>query len=163
MLLARVAYNHGGIKGYSEGDLEGGGFRFSIGAGAALTFDHDHAGEGALLANVDWVLKIKGFSTSGTFYLKMNEENDEGLGSLKMNAMGLYAQMGYVIASRYQPVARYELYSPEGGENEHVVAVGFSTYFFKHKVKWQTDAAALLYDNGQDADYRIRTQLQFAF
>ena len=31
-LVARVGYNHGKIKGYSEGDLKGGALRFGLGA-----------------------------------------------------------------------------------------------------------------------------------
>ena len=43
-IVARRGYNHGDIEAYREADLEGGPFRFSVGAGPQIHLDLDDDG-----------------------------------------------------------------------------------------------------------------------
>ena len=77
---------------------------------------------------------------------------------------GAHLQLGHLFARRYQPVFRYA-FVQNGSKTETETALGFSVYFFKHNVKWQTAVAQLAVreDNQSRADYRIRSQLQLGF
>jgi len=119
-LALRLGYNYGGIKGYSEGDMAGGGLRFGIGASALMNMDldDDKSDDSAMLAEVDFILKIAGFSTSGAFYLAQTDGKAalDGSDQTRMlgdkdirKGMGFHAQMGYMISKTYQPVVRYSM------------------------------------------------------
>ena len=169
--IGRFGYNMGGIKGYSEGDLKGGDFRLSLGAGAMWLHSYDDEAS-AMRANVDFMMKVSGFAFSGAFYAAMDESaDDDGNMSLGLSAMGLHAQANYLIAQSYQPVLRFEWHMPDevgpGSEDEKVMTLGFNWFFHGHKVKWQTDISAAMTsddtDGGDQTDLRVRSQLQFAF
>ena len=160
LVVARIGYNYGGIDGYTEGDLKGGGFRFSLGAGTALALNYDQEGEGAFMANVDYLLKIKGFATGGVFYARM----DQGPEGMTLSGMGAAFQASYLVAQRWQPAVRYELFMPQDDSGDvHVVTAGLGAHISKHRhVKWQLDASAVLNPSGNH-DYWVRTQLQLMF
>lgn len=159
-IVARIGYNYGGLKGYSEADLEGGGLRLGVGAGGFVGFaaaDHDAISRAA----VDAMIKVHGFSLSGAFYLATR--GDE-LSSQKFDALGFYAQAGHVFKKTVQTVVRYARYDPSGSDNaEQEILGGLSVYFFGHNLKWQTEGGAILYQEDDLYDYIARTQLQFAF
>jgi hypothetical protein len=161
----------GGIKGYSGGDLEGGDFRLSVGAGAMWIpgFGDDAT---AVRANVDFVMKVSYFALSGAFYAALDESADEeGNTSLDLRATGLHAQASFLMASAYQPVVRFAWHQPEevapGSEDLKAITVGFNWFFHGHQVKWQTEVRATMVDDGNEdinrTDMRVGTQLQFAF
>lgn len=170
-LVARIGYNMGGIKGYSGGDLEGGDFRLSVGAGAMWIPGFGDAAT-AVRANVDFVMKVSYFALSGAFYAALDESADEeGNTSLDLRATGLHAQASFLMASAYQPVVRFAWHQPEevapGSEDLKAITVGFNWFFHGHQVKWQTDVTATMVDDGNEdinrTDMRVGTQLQFAF
>jgi len=156
-VVARVGYNHGGIKGYSEADLEGGGFRFSVGASVRAALNVlDDSRDMELAAQGDFIMKMSGLSLSGAFYY-----DDAQM------YMGFHTQLGYVLNKKYQPVVRYARLNPDGDENDsQEIAGGVSVYFYGHKLKWQTDVGARMQDvPGADGEteYLVRSQLQLSF
>jgi hypothetical protein len=169
--IGRVGYNMGGIKGYTEGDHQGGDFRLAVGAGAMWFHSFDDEAS-AMRANVDFIMKVSGFALSGAFYAAMDESVDgQGNTSLGLSAMGLHAQANFLISNAYQPVVQFAWHMPEtvapGAEDEKVMTLGFNWFFYGHKVKWQTDVSAAMTSDGTDGgdatDLRLRTQMQFAF
>ena len=161
----RLGYNHGGIKGYSEADLEGGGFRFAVGGSALYALDLDDSGDGSMVAEFDYAVKVEGFSSTGGYYMSMVENAD---GELEGAMTGLHAQAGYVIADRYQPVVRFAMLDPDGDDNNtQKITAGLNVYFKGHNLKWQTDAGVAMYEAPEGTDVEndmiIRSQLQVAF
>ena len=166
-VVARMGYNHGGIKGYSEADLEGGGFRFAVAASGAFFLDTAEDNDARRVLEVDCITKLHGFTSSGAVYAHYTEGT--------MDKWGFHSQLGYVLQKKYQPVVRYAYVAPEGNDNDdHEVALGFAIYYFGHKLKWQTEVAALEHKlpetndagetiHGQTRDHRFQTQLQLAF
>jgi hypothetical protein len=163
-LVARVGYNHGKIKGYSEADLEGGPLRFSVAASGIADFDADGGDDGELRAEVDAITKVSGFSASGAAYLATEQDGD-GFADQATAAIGGHVQVGYMVTSWLQPVARYALVAPDGpSNNTQEVGGGLSLYLFGHKLKWQTDVLALTEQQvGTDpTNWLVRSQLQLS-
>ena len=164
-VVARVGFNGEGMKGYSEADLEGGPARFAVGASSLLDLDADGDDVSGLRGEVDYVLKVHGFSTTGAAYASTAQDG-AGLGDQSLDSLGFHVQAGYVLGERYQPAVRYALVAPNGADNnEQEIAAAFSVYFFGHNLKLQTDAAALTHEDPQGgrSDYRVRTLLQLAY
>jgi hypothetical protein len=164
-LVLRAGYNHGGIKGYGEADLEGGPFRAAIAASGLLDLDADDDDASSVKGEVDYIVKVEGFSSTGAVYVS-SAQSGSGFSDRAFEALGLHLQLGYVIDGLVQPVARYALVAPDGPDNDsHEVLGGLGFYFWGHEVKWQTDGGALLTESigGTVTDYRVRTQLQLAF
>ena len=166
-LVGRIGFNTGGIKGYSEADLEGGPLRLGVAAGATATFDNDDAGTAATRADLDYILKAYGFSLDGAFYVAaLEKDGGSGFADQEYGAWGLHAQLGYVIAGHVQPVLRYALVDPKDGDNNtQEILGGISVYLFGHSVKWQTEAGPVLRQDpaGTLADLVVRTQMQLGF
>jgi hypothetical protein len=164
-VVARLGYNHGGIKGYSEADLEGGGPRFAVGASGLAELDSGGEGDSNVRAELDYALKLHGFSTTGAVYLATRSSGE--FGDQAFDAWGLHAQVGYVISGIFQPALRYALIDPTGEDNRmHKVLGGLSLYFIGHNLKWQIDGGARLHEDplvGDLTDYVVRTQVQLAF
>jgi hypothetical protein len=149
--VARAGYNHGGTKVYQEANIEGGGLRLAVHGNAhydiAATVNADDA---ELVAGVDYIVKLKGFSNTGHFFRNMET---------KVNT--LRTQAGYVIAKLYQPVVRFA--PMDDGENEsktRELASGLSMYCLGHTVKLQVDLTMLRTETGDESvdDTRFRTQ-----
>lgn len=164
-VVMRVGYTHAGIDGYSEADLEGGPLRFAVGASGLFDFDADGDNVSGIQGEVDYALKLHGFSTTGAVYVSA-AQSGPAFGDQAFQAVGFHLQAGYVIAERFQPAARYAFIARTGPDNDlQEIALGFSVYFFGHNVKWQTDGALLSSGDpsGDRSDYRLRTQAQLAF
>jgi len=147
VLVARLGYNHGGIAGYSEGDLEGGPLRAAVALDALVDLDADDDGKSGVRAGLDFVLKAEGFSLTGGFYLATNqataaEGEETGFVDQAYAGLGGYLQAGYVISGRVQPVVRYSIVAPDGQRSGQEVAAGVSVYFAQHAFKWQLVGAA---------------------
>ena len=164
-LVARAGINRGGLDGYSEADLEGGPLRWGVAASGLGELDADDDDSSALRGEIDYIVKAHGLSSTGGVYASTAQDG-ESFGDQSLDALGLHTQVGYVVAGTYQPVLRYALVAPDGGDNDvHEITAGLSVYFFGHKVKWQTDAGVFLRDTpgGTETDVLGRTQLQLAF
>lgn len=165
MLVLRLGANKGKLKGYSEADLEGGPLRLGVGMSGILDFDVDDDKDGNIRAQLDYILKAHGFSSTGGIYVA-SKQDGASFSEQTYGALGFHAQTGYAIKGMVQPGFRYAYYNPEGGKNyQHEILGGLSLFVFKHNVKWQTEAGAMIYQDGDDSlsDAIIRTQLQLAF
>ncbi|MEZ4270823.1 MAG: porin [Myxococcota bacterium] len=162
-LVMRLGYNYGGIKGYQEADLEGGPLRFSIGGSALADFDTDDDNRSGVRGEVDYVVKLRGLSTTGGFYVASSQAGN-AFSDQSLAAIGMHLQVGYLALGRIQPVVRYAVIDPDGEDNEQQeMLAGIAVYFFEHGLKWQTDGGALVYAAGNRTDMLLRTQLQLAF
>lgn len=163
-IVARVGYNHGGIKGYSEGDLEGGPFRFSVGLSGILELDADGGDDGAARGQLDVLVKAHGFAATAAGYVASFQSGGAALDH-SYEGFGAHVQLSYLIHDIVQPVLRYAVLLPDGGNNLHEAGIAISVYLFGHNVKWQTEALALLEEQTAQtiADYLFRTQIQLAF
>jgi hypothetical protein len=165
LAVARLGWNHGRLKGYSEADLEGGDLRFGLGASGMAAFDADDDGTSSVRAEVDYILKAHGFSTTGAFYLGSDQDGG-GFQDQAYSGIGAHLQAGWVFDDFIQPALRWGFVNPDGDDNDtHELLGGLALYFFGHGVKWQTDGGALLRQDpaGDLADWLVRTQVQLAF
>lgn len=161
-VLLRVGRNSEGMQGkhYSEADLEGGGFRYSIGA-AALTHFRYGAGAASSRAGVDFAVKQDGLSATGGVYADMQGPK---VADLSYAGVGAYAQAGYMLNKTKQVAVLYASITEEGGDNQQEASVAFSHFEFGHDLKWQTDVTYLHTDVGvKRQDIRLRSQVQLAF
>jgi hypothetical protein len=165
MLVMRLGFNTGGLKGYSEADLEGGKARFGLAASGIFDFDADNSNDGNIRGELDYILKVHGFSTTGGFYAA-TRQNGKSFGDQEYGNLGFHAQAGYIIAGRLQPTFRYAFLNPHGQENYiQEILGGISVYIFKHNIKWQTEGGTNMHmdNNGRLSDAILKTQLQLAF
>ena len=165
LVAMRLGYNYGKIKGYSEGDHKGGDLRFALAASSLVNLDiHENNGR-KLDTEVDFILKMHGFSTTGAYYLSMAEA-EEDKDTLETGLQGYHLQMSYQISDKVVPVLRYAHFkddSPNSATKEYLF--GLASYFYGHQVKWQTDFGSEIKDiaGEEPVDFRIRTQLQVTF
>jgi hypothetical protein len=162
-LVARLGFNHGGIKGYNEGDVEGGPLRFAAGASYKLdlnNFAKDAEGDVVLAhaAEVDAILKIQGFSVTGALYLvKVGDADAE---------LGFFGQAGYMVVPKMFELAGRFAQIPDAAVDDEEVqeALAAVTWFFSgHNFKWMTDGGVINSTAGSETDVQIRTQLQAVF
>ena len=151
--VLRAAYNHGKMKGYSQADLEGGDLRFSVGANAHLDLAlTDDAKDPTWVAGVDAAVKVHGLSAQLEFH--RDDEKEANI---------YFAQAGYVLADRFQPVVHFATVDADPLTQREITG-GLSVYFFGHNLKWTTDVSQIHTDlDGATADdMRVRSQLQLA-
>jgi hypothetical protein len=167
MLVLRVGWNKGKIKGYSEGDLEGGALRFAVGASYKVNFkdlekqDLDADGEEDSLlehaVEADFIVKVNGFDLSGAVYLVKNNIADA--------EVGFYGQAGlFVLPKAVQVCGRFAMVPSEvPDENDLEVLAAFNWYWQGHNMKWMTDAGILKTTGVDGQDVQIRSQIQLVF
>ncbi len=165
-VVARVGWNFGGIRGYSEGDLEGGPLRVAIGASYKIDLANLAAGHEDSLADnlshgaaADLMIKAHGFGLElGAYLMKIKTAAP---------ALGYLAQAGqFLVPRRVQLAARFA-YAPLGDRHQIEARGAFNVYWQGHAWKWATDVGALQL-TGQDPqtllrdkpDYQLRTMLQ---
>jgi hypothetical protein len=155
MLVARAGFNHGGIKGYSDGDLEGGPFRYAVGAGYQVNLGDLTADSQRHAAEIDALIKVEGISVLASGFVRKNGPADAQFGGL--------LQPGYMVVPRtYQLSARFA--GHEEGDEWRIEMLGAFSWFFQgHSHKWQTDAGVVHTTGVKDAGLQIRSQLQFVF
>ena len=175
-IVVRAGWNHGGIKGYSEGDLEGGPLRIAVGgaykidlgnlAKQAETSVANNLSHGAQL---DAMIKAYGLSAQlGAYLMKLpaskapNQSADAQLGA--------FAQVGYfVVPSSLQVAGRFAI-APDAktvDRNQIEARGAVNLYWEGHAWKWATDFGVLR-TTGEDPttmttdklDFVLRTMLQ---
>jgi hypothetical protein len=162
-VVGRVGYNHGGIRGYSEADLEGGPLRFAVAGSVLAELDADGDDQSGIRSELDYIVKVHGLSSTGGVYVSTAQDGGT-FADQSLHAVGFHLQAGYLLAERYGIAARYAHIFPEGADAQQEITVGFSIYQFKHNFKWQTDLGALSGAGLDLGDHlRLRTQLQLAF
>jgi hypothetical protein len=163
-VVARVGWNRGGIKGYSEGDLEGGPLRLAIGASYKLDLADLSAGDEATVADnlshgveVDAMVKLEGASLEvGAYLMKLRSAAPR---------LGAFAQAGYmVIPARAQVAGRVAVVQTDGADDATVVEgrAAFSWFWQGHRWKLVTDAGALR-ETGEATDLQARAMAQLTF
>jgi hypothetical protein len=151
-VVARVGWNHGGIKGYSEGDLEGGPLRYAIGASYKIDLGNlAKQAEDSVAENlshgvqVDAMVKAAGASLQvGAYLMKLpasratNRSADAGLGA--------FGQLGFMIVpGRLQVAGRFAI-APDARtiDRDQLEARGaVNLYWRGHAWKWATDVGVL--------------------
>ena len=96
-IVVHAGWNHGGIKGYSEGDLEGGPLRYAVGLSYRMNprdFDKD-ANDDLNIEHavaLDAMVKVEGLGISGAVILKKDGQADA--------EVGFYGQAGYMVVPK---------------------------------------------------------------
>jgi phosphate-selective porin OprO/OprP len=161
--VARVGWNHGGIKGYSEGDLEGGPLRFAVGLGYKIDFAQLKAGSEESVSDnlshgvqADAIVKVEGFDLlAGVYMMKLKSADAE---------LGYLAQAGYFLSpKKIQVAGRFALVSEPDDVSLIEARAGFNYYVQGHAWKIVTDAGFLQRtggDSDDDPDLQLRTMAQ---
>jgi hypothetical protein len=141
MLLARVGYNHGKVKGYgTEADLDGGPLRAAVAIGGIAEFDGDKNGVAEHRLQTDFVIKNEGLSVSGAGYFMT-----AGTGfakSQKSSLLGGQLQVGYVLEKKWQPAGRVAFLKGFGdvpAPTQTDLDVGFNYYYHGNDAKIMVD------------------------
>lgn len=167
VIVARLAYNHGGIRPFSELDFEGGPPRFAVGLGAQAFLDADDSGEGRVVAVADFVFKAYGFTTMGAAYLAYRQAEGEPFKEQRYEASGMYVSAGYLIGRIVQPGVRYARIFRAGGDNDtqEVTGVVGVHPFESSRFKLDVDGGAILDEspNGTRTGFLVRNQLHLDF
>jgi hypothetical protein len=164
LVVVRVGGHTPGHDGYSESDLADSDFGVGVGGSVYIRFDADDD-DASVGGNVDWSLKVKGFSHVGAVYIRA-DQNGEGLADLELSNIGVHASVAYAIKGRVEPTVRYARLLPPGDSNDtQEILGGVTVYFFKNNVKWATDGGAVIQEStdGTSVTARFRTQLQLDF
>lgn len=164
-LVARVGYNHGNVKGYSEADLDGGPLRFGVGASVLGELDGDGNDASAIRAELDYIVKVEGFSSTGGVYFGTIQDGPD-FPDQTSDALGVHLQASYTVDETHQVAGRFAQVArlADGVPNLREVSLGYSLYGFGHGFKWQTDITLGL-DGGQEPgdDVQVRSQVQLSF
>lgn len=161
VVIARVGLNRGGIKGYSEADLEGGGLRWAAAAGVWLDLGLDGDETPTHQAQVDAVVKTGGLAVSAAGYLAITDGEAEQFGG-HLEVSKVLAQG----AGKLLPAARYAVLVPtaDGESAAHEVTVGAAWLRWGHNVKVSADLGLRFdgeVDPGDDLLARLEAQLAF--
>lgn len=161
-LVARAGWNTGGIKGYSEGDLEGGPMRLAVGAGykidlADLDADPSHG------AQLDALLKVQGFDLQTGLYLMKLAGADARLGG--------FLQAGYFVAPRRAQIAgRFAIVQASDDRSLVEARAAFNWYWQGHSWKLASDVGVLQLTGEDpttmatdDPDLQVRSMAQLTF
>lgn len=158
MIVARAGWNMGGVKGYSESDLEGGPLRLAVGASYSLFLADGESDLFEHRVGPDFMLKVQGLSlTGGAFLVSLPGATERD------TDFGFYAQGGYMfVPKRFEIAARFAQV-PAGDESKHELLGGLNWFSAGHAWKWQTDAGVLHTTGTDTMDFVLRTQAQLVF
>ena len=165
-VAARAGWNHGKIKGYSEGDLEGGPVRVAIGASYKIDLaNFSKRKEATVVDNLshglqaDLMLKVEGFGLELGAYMMKLKSADAGFGVLVEPSY-------FVIPKRVQVAARFA-YAPVAARKQIEARAALNYFLQGHAWKWATDVGVLQL-TGEDPttmvsdkpDLQVRSMLQ---
>lgn len=143
-LVARAGYNHGPLKGYSEADLEGGPLRFGVAASVWLEGDMDDNGASNQKAELDYIVKANGFSTTGGLYAMTDEDTtaDANVFDASTSLVGFHVQAGYTFKKHWAAVGRYAYTNDprqkaKTAKDQQEIAATVDHYAFGHDAKVQ--------------------------
>ncbi|HVK78325.1 MAG TPA: porin [Kofleriaceae bacterium] len=152
-VVGRIGVNEGGIKGYSEADLEGGPLRWAAGASVSIDGDLDRRDDARDKLELDYIVKAHGFSSNGGVYAMTRQAGAKPFRDQELGWLGMYAQAGYLVASRWQVAGRYSLVNvhedgePDVNQQELDLGVGYLRHGNDAKVQ---GAIRLLKSTGED-------------
>ena len=141
-VVARAGWNVGKIKGYTEGDLEGGPLRVAIGASYKIDLANFSKRKEATVTDnlshgvqADLMLKVEGFGLELGAYMMKIKSADAGFGALVEPSY-------FVIPKRVQVAARLA-YAPVATRKQIEVRAAFSYFWQGHAWKWASDIGVL--------------------
>ncbi len=156
-IVVHAGWNHGGIKGYSEGDLEGGPLRYAVGLSYRMNprdFDKD-ANDDLTIEHavaLDTMVKVEGLGISGAVILKKDGQADAEI--------GFYGQVGYMLMPKKLLGAVRFAQVPEDDEQRHEILGGVDWFFHGHNLKLMADGGVIHTTGADTNDVQIRAQLQ---
>ena len=168
VFTARVGWNHGGIKGYQEGDVEGGPLRFAVAAAYKLDFNNftKNADDAAALGHalsLDGLLKVAGFALSGALAVVGVADADPDTDA----ELGFFADAGYFVVPKHlELAARYgNVPTPTNVDERDQEILGAVNYHLEqHSFKLMLDGGVITHSGDETAtDVQIRTQAQVVF
>ncbi len=134
--------------------------RFGVGGSVVAAFDHDGGDDGAVVANLDYMLKHRGLTQTSAVYVGVAQSGGSWT-SQAYESLGFHAQVGYTLAGKVQPALRYAMILPSQGERTSEVGVGVNGYW--HRDGWKVQADVNRQQTGAEVAYLGRTQLQLSF
>lgn len=169
-LVARAGWNSGGIKGYSEADLEGGPLRLAAGLAYKVDLaDLDAGAEDSTADNLshglqaDTLLKVSGFDLEVGAYLMKIKSSDARFGA--------FVQAGHFLKpKRAQVAGRFALVQVSDERNLIEARAAFNWYWQGHSWKLASDIGVLRL-TGEDPttmatdepDLQVRSMAQLTF
>ncbi len=166
-LVARIGFNSPDMKGYSEGDLEGGPLRYAVGASYKIDLANLAEGDEDSWADntshgveLDTMIKAMGFSlNAGVVMMKIKDADVH---------YGVFAQPGMmVIPKKAQVAARFAMVTltqatPTGAvdRNEIEARAAFSYFFHGHSWKLASDAGFLVLTGDEPTEDKPDLQLR---
>ena len=164
-LVTRVGMTTGGIDGYNGADLKAGPFGVAVGGGLTTTFGLPDDPSGRVVGTVDWILKVRGFSTNGAGFVRTVQDG-ESFADQAWDSAGFHMHAGYAIDGKVEPAFRLaRIWSADPSHSAFEVGGAIGVYLWKQKVRWATDVVALEHGVGADATtaLRVQTQLETSF
>jgi len=147
-VVARIGWNHGHIKGYSEGDLEGGPLRYAIGLAYKIDLANFSSGKEASRSDnmshgleADALVKAQGFDVEVGLYAMKIKSNDFKYGAL--------VQPGYFVVPKHGQIAARFGVTPDptnfaaADRNQVEIRGAFNWYWQGHSWKWANDVGIL--------------------
>ena len=156
-IVVHAGWNHGGIKGYSEGDLEGGPLRYAVGLSYRMNprdFDKD-ANDDLNIEHavaLDAMVKVEGLGISGAVILKKDGQADA--------EVGFYGQAGYMVVPKKILGALRFAQVPEDDEQRFEILGGVDYFLHGHNFKLMADGGVLHTTGADTNDLQLRAQLQ---
>lgn len=157
-VVGRIGLNRNGIKGYTEADLEGGPLRWGAAASVWLEGDFDHNNTSSQKAELDYVVKAQGLSTTGGVYA-MTAQDGEDVTDQTASFVGFHVQAGYMLTEHWQASARYALVDArlEGVDGQQEISVGGNFFAFGHDAKF---AGGVRFTKNGDAGFDDLVQVE---
>ncbi len=138
-LVGRVGINRGGLKGYSEADLEGGPLRWGVGASVWVEGDFDENDTANDKAQLDYMVKVNGLSSTGGVYAMTEQRGLKPFSDQELEFVGFHLQGGYMVTPTAQVAARYAMIShdSDAARDQQEITIGGSYYGYGHDGKLQ--------------------------
>ncbi|MEZ4400765.1 MAG: porin [Kofleriaceae bacterium] len=128
--IGRVGLNSEGIKAYTEADLEGGPLRWAAGASFWAETDFDQDQQSNDKVEIDYVLKVNGFSSNGAFYAMTRQAGVHPLSDQELAYIGFHLQAGYLLTPSFGAAARFAMVAgrADGTIGQQELTIG-GTYY----------------------------------
>jgi hypothetical protein len=183
-IVARIGWNTEHLKGYTEGDFDGGAPRYGVGVSYKVDLANfaSHNLDGvagkepysesvSYGAEIDGMLKAHGFGLEvGAYAMRVSSRLDPKITTIKLE-YGVLVQPGYFVIPKHLQVAGRFAYSPDrpGGRDLMEVRAALNYYWHGHEWKIATDVGALKFTEddpktmtADKADFQLRSMLQLA-
>ena len=165
MLAARGGIVLGDLNAYDESEPGKGKRGFAVAASGQWTFDAVRSGAGRIRGILDWIARYHDLSASGGVFLG-SVQAGPSWETQAFDAFGVTAQVGYAIAARVEPAARYARIARAGEDNDmQEFTLGVTGYIHDDAVKITADGSALLNEavGAQELTWRGRLNLEVGF